>query len=256
MQAIKDKILGLEDDYTEISKELGKSWAPYSTIEKLRQIIAEAEGEETLRDALETIEFGFSNPMNVKQCEGVSTSHSMEVDNDSGSNMSGKEPNNKKVIENGLVFFRNNRKIKKFWATDALRDSWKEYNSNIKNGSISALFLSVCIFSDQAEEFVDKISLKLEKRKKFEEKKSKDKTCKKNSIEDDRNDRKRRAGFYKEESSEGESESDSKPKNKRIKVKNDSEFDDESEEESDEVEEEEAEEEEEIDDEDSQWDSK
>lgn len=216
-------------------------------------MINEAEDEETLRNALEHFEFGFSNPMNVKQAEGMSTSTAPDVDGDSNSNMSNKEPNQKRVIENGLMFFRNNRKIKKFWSSDALKDSWKEYNSNIQNGSISALFLSLIIFTDQAEEFIERLNSKI-KKKDSEEKKYKEKGNGKSGKEEARNERKRTAGFYKEQSSEEDSDEDSKPsRKKRQKVSAESDFDEES------VEEEESEEMEgedmDIDDEDSQWDS-
>lgn len=143
LQSIKDKILDLESDYTEASKEIGKSWTTYSDIEKMRNIIIEAEDEETLRNTLEYIECGFSNPMNVKPAEEMPAMTKVDQVSDAQSNTSGKPTGNKKIYEEGLVFFRNNRKIKKFWSSDALKDSWKEYNSNILNGSISALFLSV-----------------------------------------------------------------------------------------------------------------
>lgn len=179
LQSIKDRILDLESDYTEASREIGKSWTPYSGIDEMRNIIEDAEDEETLRDALDLIERGFSNPMNVKAVEEMPASARVERDMDSQSNASGKPPANKRVYENGLVFFRNNRKIKKFWSSDALKDSWREYNSNIQNGSISALFLSVCIFADQAEDFIEKLNSKLEKRnKETEELKCKDKLSK------------------------------------------------------------------------------
>lgn len=178
LQAIKDKILDLESDYTEASREIGKSWTPYSGVEEMRNIIDGAEDEETLRDALDLIERGFSNPMNVKSVEEMPASARIEQDMDAQSSTSGKPPANKRVFENGLVFFRNNRKIKKFWSSDALKDSWRDYNSNIQNGSISALFLSVCIFADQAEDFIEKLNSKLEKKKETEELKSKDKVGK------------------------------------------------------------------------------
>ncbi len=97
----------------------------------------------------------------------------------------------------------------------------------------------------------------MEKKKETEELKTKDKSGKKSSHDPDRMERKRTAGFYKEESSENESESESRPsRNKRQKVRNESEFEEESEiEESEEAGEESEEEDAEIEDEDTRWDS-
>lgn len=220
LESIKEKILEIEEDYSESAKDLNKVWAPYSTIDKIKQIVLEAEDEETICKALLTIEEGFSNPMNFKSIEGVSASTNMDVDGEnvaeSVSNTSSREQFNKKIIEDGFMFYRNNRKTKKFWSSETLKDSWKDYIFNIQNGSISALFLGVCIFVDQAEMYIDKLNTKLESKKQNEEKSSKN-TMTKKQIQADRNERKRRAGFYKEESSDSESNSDESSKKNKTK---------------------------------------
>lgn len=209
LESIKEKILDLEEDYTATARDLNKAWAPYSVIEQIRNIILQAEDEEKICQVLLKLEEGFSNPMNFKPSEGVPDNNNMEVDGESQSNASNKENlANRKIFEDGLLFYRNNRKIKKFWSSDTLKDCWKDYIENIQNGSISALFLSVCIFIDQTEIYIDKLNTKLEKKKQVEERSNK--CSKKSSKASERNDRKRKAGFYKEESSDQASEGESK----------------------------------------------
>lgn len=254
LSSIKDKLLELEEVYTESARDLCKVWAPYSVSEKIREDITEAEGEEQIALILLKLEEGFSNPMNYKPVDPT-VIQNMEMDVESQSHTSSKDfVANNKIIEDNVMFYRNNRKIKKFWSSDNLKDSWKEYISNIQNGGISALFLGVCVFIDQAEEYIEKLNSKVEKKKMAEERNSSSKGTKKISQKDaDRLERKRRAGFYKEESSEQESDDESKPRRtKRQRVQNESEFDEESV--NDESMGEEEEEEEEADD-DSQWDS-
>ena len=123
----------------------------------------------------------------------------------------------------------------------------------IQSGSISALFLAVWIFLDQADTYIEKLSNKAEKKRERDEKSNKDKTSPTNKQEKDKDheryERKRKAGFYKEESSEDESDEESKPKNKRRKINNESDFDDES------LDEEESEEQSLEEGSESQWDS-
>jgi hypothetical protein len=220
LESIKEKILEMEEDYNDATKELGKVWAPHSTIEKLKQIILEAEDEETLSIALLSLEEGFSNPMSFMTIEGVSASTNMDVDGEnvaeSMSNTSSREQYNKKIIEDGFMFYRNNRKTKKFWSSETLKDSWKEYISTIENGDISALFLGVCIFIDQTEAYIDKLSSKQEVKKQNDEKSSKNHMTKK-QAQVDRNERKRKTGFYKEESSDSDEDDDSDKSSKKDK---------------------------------------
>jgi hypothetical protein len=256
LEAIKEKILELEEDYTEAAKSLNKVWAPYSVMDKLKQLLIEAEDEVEVCKLLLTLEEGFSNPMSFKSAEGITLNTNMDVDNESQSYASNKDfTMTNKIIEDDLLFYRNNRKIKKFWSSDALKDSWKDYISSIQPGSISALFLSVCVFIDQAEAYIEKLNLKFEKKKEVDERSNIQ--SKRSSKASERNDRKRKAGFYKEESSEEESEasSDKPRKTKRQKVDHESEFEDESMgQDSDEEAEDDAEDEE-MEDDDSQWDS-
>lgn len=209
IESIKEKILELEEDYTNTARDLSKAWAPYSVIEQIRNIILQSEDEEKICQVLLKLEEGFSNPMNFKSSEGAPESSNMEVDGESQSNMSNRDNvANRKIFEDGIMFYRNNRKIKKFWSSDTLKDCWKDYIANIQNGSISALFLSVCIFIDQTEIYIEKLNTKLEKKKQVEERSNK---CSKRSSKDsERNDRKRKAGFYKEDSSVEASEDQSK----------------------------------------------
>lgn len=252
LESIKEKLIELEEDYTEAAKELGKAWAPFSTMEKVKDLLVKAEDEETIWEILINLETGFSLPMNMKRTEELPASVKIEVDGESASNISGKEmQSSKKIIEEGFVFYHNNRKVKKFWSSDTLRDSWKDYLESIQNGSISALFLSVCIFIDQTEEYIEKMNSRVENKKKSEEKLEKQKMNKNPSRSTDRNDRKRTKGFYKEsseEESEGE-ESQPKRRSKRQKTNQESEFEDEMsvDEESEDFEEEEEES-------DAQWD--
>lgn len=253
LEAIKEKILELEEDYTEAAKSLNKVWAPYSVMDKLKQLLIEAEDEVEVCKLLLTLEEGFSNPMSFKSAEGITLNTNMDVDNESQSYASSRDfTMTNKIIENDILFYRNNRKIKKFWSSDTLKDSWKDYIGSIQPGSISALFLSVCVFIDQAEAYIEKLNLKFEKKKEVDERSNVQ--SKRSSKASERNERKRKAGFYKEESSEEESEASSKPKKtKRQKVQNESDFEDESMEEDFDGEAEE--EDEEMEDEDSQWDS-
>lgn len=261
LESIKEKILELEEDYTETATALNKAWAPTSIADGLKQVILEAEDEETIAKALLKVEEGFSNPMHFKPSYGATTNAPMEVDGESRSNASSKDFTTvNKIIEGDTMFYRSNRKIKKFWSTDTLKEAWIEYLADIQPGSISALFMCVCIFVDQAEAYIDKLNEKVEKKKAAEEKSNKDKGSKKSSkYSVDRLERKRKAGFYKE-SSEEESEDESKPpsrRNKRVKTsQHESEFDEESAEVySDEELEEDEDEAEGDQDEDSQWDS-
>ena len=134
-------------------------------------------------------------------------------------------------------------------------DSWKDYVGNIGEGSISALFLAVCIFLDQADTYIEKLSHKADKKRERDDKFQNDNSGRggKGGKNNDGNSRKRKPGFYKEESSD-DSDSDeesNKPKNKRRKLRNESEF----EEDSVEPESEEESENEGEGDDDSQWDS-
>lgn len=237
LESIKEKLLDLEEEYTETAKPLNKSWAPFSVINNCRAMIQESQSEEEMCEILLTLEEGFSNPMSFKPSDGVNSTKAMDMDGESQSNTSNKDSvTNKRIFEDGLMFYRNNRKIKKFWSSDRLKDSWKDYIISIQNGSISALFLSMCIFIDQTEEYIEKLSSKLEKKKQSDEKTtSKPSTNKKSAKAIERTERKRKAGFYKEESSESDSDDESsKPKrSKRQKTQNESEFDEESDEESD-----------------------
>ena len=172
LQWVKDKILENEEEYTEVSAELNRAWAPYKEAEKIRSIIIEAEDEETIWTALLAIEEGFSNPMTYKSLDSYNASASMEVDVDNSRdvphttdnikaiNVENKEysVNNSissnwmnKVIDGDLVFYRNNRKVKKFWSSDSLKDWWRDYIASIENGGICNLFFAVCVFLEQTE---------------------------------------------------------------------------------------------------------
>jgi len=213
------------------------------------------------------LEEGFSNPMSFKSSDGTTTtSCNMEIDGESMSHTSSKDlTSTNRVIEDGVMYYRNNRKIKKFWSSEKLKDSWKDYVVNIQNGGISALFLAMCIFIDQTEIYIEKLNSKLEKHNQAEEVSQQDKNSKKLSKQAERY-RKRKAGFYKEDSSPDESEEeeeqeDSRTKrNKRRKLNNESDFDEEEEVEEDAEGESEGEydeeEEDEMEDDDSRWDSK
>lgn len=257
LDAIIEKILDLEEDYSETAKGLHKVWAPYSIANDILEQLKESTEEEQILPILSKLEEGFSNPMSFKSADGITTTTNMEVDAESQSHTSSKDFTvNNKIIEDGVMFYRNNRKIKKFWSSDTLRDAWKEYLSKIQNGGISALFLAVCVFIDQTEIYIEKLRDKLEKHKQIEEKSIKDKVSKRSSKASERNERKRKAGFYKEESSIEASEDDSRAKrSKRRKLNNESEFEEDSVEEESEEDFEDEGDEEDMEDEDSNWDT-
>jgi hypothetical protein len=256
LEAIIDKILDIEEDYSETAKGLHKVWAPYSIANDIIEQLKEFTEEEQILPILSKLEEGFSNPMSFKPADGITNATNMEMEVESQSHTSSKDFTvNNKIIEDGVMFYRNNRKIKKFWSSDTLRDAWKDYLSKIQNGGISALFLAVCVFIDQTEIYIEKLRDKLEKHKQTEEKSIKEKVSKKSSKTSERIERKRRAGFYKEESSVEASEENSRDKrSKRRKLYNESEFEDDSvEDESEENLDDEGDDEDMEEDEDSNW---
>ena len=271
LESIKERLLEIEEAYCESAKHLNKTWAPFKITEELKSQIKIAQDELTIRKILLVLEEGFSNPMSYKSWEGVQT-NSVEAEDDNLNESEVDFRRTNKIIQDGMIFSRNNRKIKKFWSSDTLRDCWKDHvdgndsddeeekgntsNENAEDKDIEVspmLFLWVCIFIDQTETYIEKLNAKAEKKRQIDEVSGKE-LSKKSSKQQEVVDRKRKAVFYKEESSEELSE-ESKPKNKRRKLSADSIFEDEESIDDDEsVEMEDYDDDEEFDD-DSNWDS-
>lgn len=251
LECIIEKLIDNEEEYTEAAATLNKVWAPFSYAEKIKKEFNDAQSEKEIADALITLEQGYSNPMSFRRLEEYNL-RNLELEGETQKDENGVIIVNNKIIEGDMVFYRNNRKIKKFWLSDTLKETWKEYVSTIEDGSISSLFLSVCIFLDQAEVYIEKLAAKAEK--KVRDNKSSRSRQSKGTAE--RNERKRKAGFYKEDSSNDDSESEQKSKNKRKKLKDDeSDFDEESIDDDDDEDMKELSEEEDESDQDSKWDS-
>lgn len=271
LEPIKAKLLEVEEDYSEAARALNKAWAPFKIMERIKEAIESAHSEVTISKILLILEQGFSNPMSYKGYDDARDQNISTEQSASDENLTEFLRTNK-IIEGKMLFFRNNRKIKKFWSSDTLKDCWLSNIRNIseaegeENSSKSAedenesadsmeveispmLFLCICIFVDQTETYIEKLNAKADKKKIHEEKKSL--TKKPAKQQSDIIERKRKAGFYKEESSDNESEEE-KPKNKRRKHSNESDFDEAVEEESEEMEVDDEEFEEEDD---SNWDS-
>lgn len=71
------------------------------------------------------MEQGFSNPMTFKPHDGGQNVTAEGDDNLNEENVDFRRTN--KIIQDGYVFSRNNRKIKKFWSSDTLKDCWKDH---------------------------------------------------------------------------------------------------------------------------------
>lgn len=217
LDCVKEKIVEMEEEYTEAAKPLNKVWAPTSFMDETREMILAAVTEEEIAQILlNRIEEGFINPMNMKSVDSYKDSNHMEVESEKESSKSNKDMSlANKVIENDIVFYRNNRKIKKFWSSESLRETWKEFTLDIKPGDICPLFFSVYVFLGQTDVYVEKLQTKLEMKNKKQSHDSKSGTG-----HSSKNDRKRKAGFYKEASSDDSDsgEGTTRRKSKRQKI--------------------------------------
>lgn len=121
LECIVEKLIENEEEYAEASGKLNKVWAPKSVSEEVKKILLEATNELDICSALINMEEGYNNPMNFRSVSEVNQAH-MEIDGDNISNDSSvKIVMNNKIIEDDVLYFRNNRKIKKFWSSDALK---------------------------------------------------------------------------------------------------------------------------------------
>lgn len=121
IECIVEKLLENEEEYTEAAAELNKAWGPISTREEIKKALLDNPDEETIAKCVQVMEDGYSNPMNYKLLSQVDLNQ-MEVEEDSKSNKSGENyVMNDKKVDGEFVFYRNNRKIKKFWSSDALK---------------------------------------------------------------------------------------------------------------------------------------
>lgn len=83
------------------------------------------------------MEQGFSNPMTFKPYDGTQNNIVEAAEDDAG-NDAGNEENidfrsTNKIIQDGYIFSRNNRKIKKFWSSDTLKDCWKDHVEEVES---------------------------------------------------------------------------------------------------------------------------
>lgn len=99
------------------------------------------------------MEQGFSNPMTFKPYDGTQNNIVEAAEDDAGNdagndavndagndaeNDDGNEENidfrsTNKIIQDGYIFSRNNRKIKKFWSSDTLKDCWKDHLEEVES---------------------------------------------------------------------------------------------------------------------------
>jgi hypothetical protein len=114
LECIIEKLIDNEEEYTEAAATLNKVWAPFSYAEKIKKEIINAKNEKEIVDALITLEEGYSNPMSFRRLEEYNL-RNLELEAEAQKDENGVIIVDNKIIEGDMVFYRNNRKIKKFW---------------------------------------------------------------------------------------------------------------------------------------------
>ena len=128
LNCIIEKLIENEEEYTEAAAELNKVWAPYSLSESIKTLLLQAKTEEEICRVLISLEEGYSHPMNFKPIDSAKLDQKqLETDNQSNASSAQLIVMNNKIIEDKTIFYRNNRKIKKFWSSDALKGKFSTF---------------------------------------------------------------------------------------------------------------------------------
>ena len=106
--------------------------------------------------------------------------------------------------------------VRRFWSSDEAQEEWKAYVGSIEDGCASKLYFATIIFTQQSEIYIEKLKEKQAKDAKKNEKKNGG--TGQTTSETTKEGRKKRKGFYREESESDMSVDDSDEEEKQMKA--------------------------------------